>query len=88
MQRQQILGLSTEEKNDYLMTLAEEVKGKLNWWVQNLRLTERKNLVSTSPQLVIAFDVSLRGCETFCQGQKTEGPWTALEKMDHINFVI
>ena len=32
-QRQQILGLSTEKNHDSLITLTEEMKGELNWWV-------------------------------------------------------
>ena len=33
MQRQQILGFSTEKNYDSLITLTEEMKGELNWWV-------------------------------------------------------
>ena len=44
MQRQQILGLSTEENNDSLITLTEEVKGELNLWVQKLSSNKKKDL--------------------------------------------
>ena len=62
-------------------------EGELNLWVQNLHLTKRKILVSASPKLVIAPDASLRGWGAFCQGQKTGGPWRALEKKYHINVL-
>ena len=78
-------GLVERGKNyTCLVTLTEEAKEKLNWWVQNFYPTQGKTLVSTSPQLVIASDASLRGWGAFCEREKTRGTWTALKKKDHI----
>ena len=71
------MGLSTEENYNSLETLTEEVKGELNWWEQ--KETKGKAFVSTSPQVVVASDMSLRGLGAFCLDQKNGGPWTALE---------
>ena len=45
--------LSKEENYDSLMTLTEEVKEELKWWMQNLHLTKENTLVSTLIQPVI-----------------------------------
>ena len=38
-----------------------EVKAKLDWWVQNLHLTNGKSIIPASHQLIIASDASLKG---------------------------
>ena len=48
-------------------TFSAEVKTELDWWMENLRLTKRMLITSESTQLIIAFDVSLKRWEAFCQ---------------------
>ena len=61
MQRQEILEL--QETGDYnsRITLSAEVKAELDWWVQNLHLTKGRSIISTSRQLIIASEASLKG---------------------------
>ena len=55
--------------------------------MENLRLIKGKTLVNSQPQITISTDASLEGWGTYCQGQKTGGPWTSQEKKDHINVL-
>ena len=86
MQRQKMLSLSIEENYGSLIILTQEVKGKLNWLVQNLHPQKGKTLVSTSAQLVIASDASLRGWRTFCLGQKSLKTLDSFRKKESYNF--
>ena len=44
-------------------------------------------VISYTPQLLIASDASLEGWGAFCQGHKTGGQWTLLEKKYHTNIL-
>ena len=87
IQRQQIAELANKKNYNSLVTLTEEVKGELNWWIQNLHLTKGKSLISVAPEIVIDSDASLEGWGAYCLSHKTGGPWTFLEKKDHINVL-
>ena len=42
------------------------MRAKLDWWVQNLHLTNGKSILSAFPQLIMALDGSLEGWGAFC----------------------
>ena len=74
IQRQQIQELASSQNYDSLVTLTEEVKEELDWWCQNLLLSNGRSLVQASPQLVIASDASLQGWGGCLQRPKNKWP--------------
>ena len=67
MQRQQIVELSRAGIYSSGMKLSDEVKTELQWWVQNLHLSNGRSVISYPSQLIIASDASLEGWGAFCQ---------------------
>jgi len=62
MQRQQISELAHQSKEfKSIVSLSPEVREELNWWIQNLDLSNGKNLVKQHPQLIISSDTSTQG---------------------------
>ena len=72
LQRQQILEFANQQNLEREACLSQEAK-ELQWWVNNLKLTNKKNLVATQPEIVIASDASMKGKKAVCQGQITGG---------------
>jgi len=62
IQKQQILELSFKKNLDSQVTLVEETRKELQWWIQNLHLSNGRALVAPPPQLIISSDVSIQGC--------------------------
>ena len=85
LQRQQIVELASKGNFETSLTLTQEVRKELEWWIQNLHLSNGKALLALPPQLVITSDASLQGWGASCQGHRTGGPWSNLEKQNHIN---
>ena len=69
LKRKQILELLTQQefRIERLFDLEE-----LLWRIVNLKLSNEKSLVTAKPQLIIALDVSMKGCGTFYKGIKQE----------------
>jgi len=87
LQRQQILELGKGCGFEKVVELDQSAREELHWWVQNLRLSNGKRILLQKPQLVISSDASMKGWGAFCQGQRTGGPWSMIEKKDHINIL-
>ena len=67
--------------------LSPQAKAELNWWVQNLELSNGRSLVSIPAQLIISSDASMTGWGAFCQNQSAVGPWSIIERKCHINVL-
>lgn len=87
IQRQQILELSSKQNYEALLTLSQEARKELSWWIQNLQLNNGRLLISPPPQLVIASDASLQGWGAYSKGHRTRGQWSGQEKNHHINIL-
>jgi len=87
LQRQQIWELNSGKEIESLILLNENVKQELHWWIQNLNLSNGRALIPNSQQIVISSDASMKGWGAYCQGQRTGGPWNALERTNHINYL-
>lgn len=85
MQCLQIQEMSFNQDYDSIVGLSEEVKEELEWWYQNLLLSNGRSLVSPTSQLIISSDASQKGWETFYKSKKTTGQWSAQELEIHIN---
>ena len=86
LQRQQIQELFQSQNYDSSIVLTEEVRGELDWWCQNLHLSNGQSLIATIPQLVISSDASTQGWGAYCKGLETGGQWSAQEMELHINM--
>ena len=85
IQKQQIAEVAVTNNFDSMIVFTEEARKELHWWVENLQLTKGKTLINSQPLITISTDISLGGWGAYCQGQKTEGPWTSQEKKNQIN---
>ena len=63
LQRQKILELAEKQSCNARVELPAEVRGKNQWWIKNLMLSEGRAVISPSPQLIITSDASLQGWE-------------------------
>ena len=71
---------------DGLMQLSSAAKAELQWWVKN---TDRayKPISHGKHNLLITADASNLGWGAVCHGVKTGGHWTAIEALQHINYL-
>ena len=71
---------------DGLMQLSSAAKAELQWWVKN---TDRayKPISHGKHDLLITTDASNLGWGAVCNGVKTGGHWTAIEALQHINYL-
>ena len=69
-----------------LMQLSSAAKAELQWWVKN---TDRayKPISHGKHDLLITTDASNLGWGAVCNGVKTGGHWTAIEALQHINYL-
>ena len=55
---------------DVILTLSQEAKDNLLWWIQNLNLVNGQPLVRDQPSLQIETDASLMGWGAVCQEEQ------------------
>ena len=80
-------GVIQSQNYDSSIVLTEEVRGELDWWCQNLHLSNGRSLIATIPQLVISSDASTQGWGAYCKGLETVGQWLAQEMELHTNIL-
>ena len=75
-------------KGDYdaFMTLSQEARAELHWWVQNVTSAFR-NIMPTDPDLILTTDASNTGWGAVQGTQKTGGLWDLEEQAFHINYL-
>ena len=87
-QQQQIQAL--KEKKSYLanITLNNNSKQELLWWIKNLKIFNGTSLVKQVPQVVLQTDASLTGWGAALQGKSIKGTWLFQERKWHINELL
>lgn len=68
------------------MTLSQEARAELHWWVQNVTSAFR-NIMPTDPDLILTTDASNTGWGAVQGTQKTGGLWDLEEQAFHINYL-
>ena len=68
------------------MTLSEESKSELLWWISNVNHAQRP-LVLQKPDLFLTTDASLLGWGAVSNGKETGGQWSSEEQSFHINYL-
>ena len=74
-----------DQDYSYECPLSEEAKDELIWWTDNLSSRNGKCLLLKKADIVIETDASTTGWGAQCNGVRTGGPWTPLERQMHIN---
>jgi len=69
------------------ITLTEESKQELRWWLYNLQQWNGKAIISPNPDLMITTDASKKGWGAVCQNVTTQGLWSPAEAELHINVL-
>ena len=87
LQRNQITELSQTGSFEEKITLSNLAKGELDWWIQNIALSNGKSLITLNPDLVISSDASKKGWGAACRHKSTGGPWSRRESEKHINVL-
>ena len=67
--------------------LDKDAKDEFFWWIENLRLYNRKSLILPPADLCISTDASTKGWGPTCQEISTGGPWSQEEQKAHINVL-
>ena len=67
--------------------LDKDAKDEFFWWIENLRLYNRKSLILPPADLCISTDASTKGWGATCQEISTGGPWSQEEQKAHINIL-
>ena len=87
LEKHKIDALKSAKGNfDAPMTISDDMKSELQWWVYNLPNQIRK-ISHGNPNLVIVTDASLSGWGAHCGNQKIGGRWAHEELNNHINFL-
>ena len=69
------------------VSLCSQFPGEINWWIQNLETVNGSPIITPSSDLAIFTDASLRGWGAACGNIKTNGRWSATERLLHINVL-
>ena len=70
---------------DATIALSSEAREELHWWSAHLDAWNGRELLHSPPDLVMETDASRKGWGSVCQGVKTEGLWSQMERTLHIN---
>ena len=70
---------------DNVIALSPEAQEELTWWQQHLETWNGRCLLKGRERVIIRSDASLLGWGATCEGIRTGGLWSELEKMWHIN---
>ena len=77
--------LALRKGYDATIPLSIEAKEELHWWLAHLNAWNGRALLHPPPDIVIETDASRRGWGAVCQGVRTEGLWSQMERKLHIN---
>ena len=69
------------------VTLPQEAREELIWWPQYLQDWNGRCLLKCQDQVISCSDASLLGWGVTCNGLRTGGLWSELERSWHINFL-
>ena len=85
LQQQHIQAL--KEKKSFLanITLNNNSKQELLWWIKTLEIFNRTSLLKQVPQVVFQKDASLTVWGAALQGRSIRGTWSFQERKQHIN---
>ena len=67
------------------MTLSEDAKTELLWWIDNM--CAQKVLITPSPEMILTTDASNIGWGAVLRDQQTGGHWSPQEQEFHINYL-
>ena len=87
LQQIQIQTLIKNMTYESVITLDQQVKEELLWWITNMQIYNGKSLLIVPPDLTIFSDASKKGWDAACQGFTTRGQWSSVEKVWHINVL-
>ena len=68
------------------MTLSEEGKQDLEWWINNIHISYR-SLTLNEPTHIIYSDASLTGWGCHINTTNAQGMWSENERKHHINYL-
>ena len=60
---------------------------ELDWWSTKMSLVNGKSILTQEPDLVMETDASMLGWGAVCDGIRTGGLWTQVERRNHINYL-
>ena len=69
------------------LDVTRRMKMDLSWWIEEAAKHNGRTIQITHWDLTIETDASKLGWGAFCQGVRTGGSWTPLEKRRHINYL-
>ena len=78
-------GLAKGSGYDSCLPLSREAREEIQWWLVHLEAWNGRAILSSPPDLVIETDASKVGWGAVCQGVRTGGLWSQMEKKLHIN---
>ena len=87
LQQAQIQALNQTHSYQQKIVLSNHCKQELQWWIENLRLSNGRCLIQSPAELIIQTDASKTGWGAACQGQTTRGCWSVQEQSLHINIL-
>lgn len=86
LQLEKIRAVHQKGYNSHIQ-LSAAAREELDWWLYHMKQHNGSNLQITQWDLTIETDASTQGWGASCQGVNTGGPWTRLEKENHINYL-
>jgi hypothetical protein len=89
LERDKILGLDQSLDFQKSITLSEKSIEDLNWWLNNLKAKNGKQIRPNKVDFYCRTDASLTGfgCVDLLSGKVTQARWSSLELQYHINYL-
>ena len=65
--------------------LDADAKKELDWWITSMASHNGRNILTQEPDLMMESDASQLGWGAVCEGVRTGGLWSPVERLAHIN---
>jgi hypothetical protein len=75
------------QSQDMLVTISQEIRSCLQWWLDPIHVMSGVPLVYPEPQIEVFTDASLFGWGAHVQQQTVSGVWTEAQSLLHINIL-
>lgn len=87
LQRLKNQALRSSHSFETSVLLTQEALLELDWWSSKMSLVNGKNIRTQEPDMVMETDASMLGWGAVCNGTRTGGLWSQVERRNHINYL-
>lgn len=87
LERAKIRSLKNTQSYETMVTVSEEMRRDLLWWLNDLRKHNGRSMQITQWDITVESDASMQGWGASCNSTSTGGSWSIEESQQHINYL-